>query len=153
MDIGRELTNFLGERRNLIDAITREFRAGTPAKEIARAVGPAFSRDQVTQYLAAIALHDAARKAFQEAGLAHAVSVSVTGIEAPREARIVLAADPAETPDFDKLPERMRGALHDYHITLDLPAGEHDEEATTAVIDELLLDTEPIRLVKQKPRT
>ena len=152
MDISRELTNFLGERRILIDAITREFRAGTPAKEIAREVSPAFSRDQVTQYLAAIALHDTARKAFKEAGLADAVSVSVTGIEAPREARIYLAADPTDTPDFDSLPERIRGALRDYHITLDLPAGEHDEEATTALIDELLFDTEPIKLVKQKPR-
>jgi hypothetical protein len=34
MDIKTELDNFLGERRNLVEAIAREFRAGTPAKAL-----------------------------------------------------------------------------------------------------------------------
>ncbi|CAM5245062.1 hypothetical protein SCYAM73S_06924 [Streptomyces cyaneofuscatus] len=48
MDIKTELDNFLGKKRALVDAITREFRSGTPAKAIARTVSPAFSRDQAT---------------------------------------------------------------------------------------------------------
>ncbi|MFF2618531.1 hypothetical protein [Kitasatospora sp. NPDC058046] len=151
MDIRTELGNFLGEKRALVDAITREFRAGTPAKAIARAVSPAFSRDQVTQYLAAVALHDTARTALKEAGLA-LVGVRVTGIDAPREALLDIAAEPAETPDYEDLPSRIRSALRDFHITLDLPAGEHDE-TTDDLIDSLLLEGEPVRLVKLKPRT
>lgn len=98
MDIRTELDNFLGEKRALVDAIAREFRAGTPAKEIARTVAPAFSRDQVTQYLSAVALADKARKALDEAGLAFAADVLVSGIDTPREARLIPAADPEETP-------------------------------------------------------
>ncbi|MEU6355964.1 hypothetical protein ABZ896_42750 [Streptomyces sp. NPDC047072] len=152
MDIRTELDNFLGEQRALVDAITREFRSGTPAKAIARSVAPAFSRDQVTQYLAAITLHDTARKALKEAGL-ELVDVHVTGIDAPREARLVIAADPAETSDYASLPDRIRAALRDFLITLDLPrTGEHDE-ITDDLIDGFLLDGEPVRLVKLKPRT
>jgi hypothetical protein len=152
MDIRTELDNFLGEKRALVDAITREFRGGTPAKAIARSVGAAFSRDQVTQYLAAIALHDTARKALREAGLELA-DVGVTGIDAPREARLTIAADRAETPDYATLPSRIRAALRDFHVTLDLPqVGEHDE-ITDDLIDEFLLDGEPVRLVKLQPRT
>ncbi|KNE83301.1 hypothetical protein AB0B04_19040 [Streptomyces xinghaiensis] len=151
MDIRTEVENFLGEKHALVDAITREFRAGTAAKAIARTVAPAFSRDQVTQYLAAIALHDAARKALRESGLELA-EVSVTGIDAPREAHLRIAADPAETSDYVALPNRIRAALRDSLITLSLPHGEHDE-ITDELIDELLLDGEPVRLVKLKPRT
>ena len=151
MDIRTELGNFLGEKRALIDAITREFRAGTPAKAIAREVTSAFSRDQVTQYLAAVALHDTARKALREAGL-ELVDVSVTGIDAPREARLTLAADPAVTDDYEGFASRIRAALRDFHITLDLPQGEHDE-VTDDLIDRHLLDGEPVRLIKLKPRT
>ncbi|MFF9150420.1 hypothetical protein ACF1BN_36815 [Streptomyces sp. NPDC014861] len=154
MDIRTELDNFLGEKRALIDAITREFRAGTPAKEIARTVAPAFSRDQVTQYLSAIALADKARKALKEANLAFAADVSVTGIDAPREARLIPAADPQETPDYPSLPARIRDALRDFHITLGLlQTGEHDEDTSDAEIDEFFLDGQPVRLIKLKPRT
>ncbi|MFD7161107.1 hypothetical protein ACFV9C_41440 [Kribbella sp. NPDC059898] len=151
MDIRIELDNFLGERRLLVDAITREFRAGTPAKAVARAVAPAFSRDQVTQYLAAVALQDSARKALREAGITWA-DVSVTGIDAPREARLRIAANPTENPDFTSLPAQIRAALRDFHIGLDLPQGEHDD-ITDELVDDLLLNDEPARLVKLKPRS
>ncbi|GGV50611.1 hypothetical protein [Streptomyces spectabilis] len=156
MDIEVELENYLGEKRALIDAITREFRDGTPAKAIAVRVAGAFSRDQVTQYLSAVALHDSARKALQEADLAHAFDVRVTGIDAPREARIQVAADLAETPDYADLASRARAAFRDFHLTLDvtkdLPRGE-DDRITDAFLDEMLLDGEPVRLVKATPRT
>ncbi|GAA0432100.1 hypothetical protein [Streptomyces luteireticuli] len=155
MDIRTELDNFLGEKRALVDAITREFRAGTPAKAIARSVAPAFSRDQVTQYLAAVALHDTARKALGEAGI-ELVDVRVTGIDAPREALVTIAADPAETPDYATLASRVRTALRDFHLTLDIPQdfprGE-DDRITDELIDEVLLDGEPMRLIKLRPRT
>lgn len=151
MDIRIELSNFLGEKRALVDAITREFRRGTPAKTIARSVSPAFSRDQVTQYLAAVALHDSARTALKEAGL-ELVDVRVTGIDAPREALLIVAADPTETPNYEDLPSRIRYALRDFHITLDLPQGEHDE-ITDDLIDSILLEGDPVRLVKLKPRS
>ncbi|MGW6202212.1 hypothetical protein ACWF9B_00945 [Streptomyces sp. NPDC055089] len=154
MDIRTELDNFLNEKRALVDAMAREFRGGTPAKEIARSVSTAFSRDQVTQYLAAVALHDAARKALQETGLAFATDVSVTGIDAPREAHLVLAAEPLETDNFDSLPTRVREALRDFHIDLGLPqTGEHDDDISDAEIDEFFLDAQSIRLVRLKPRT
>ncbi|MGZ2361486.1 hypothetical protein LRE75_33210 [Streptomyces sp. 372A] len=154
MDIRIELDNFLGEKRALVDAITREFRDGTPAKEIARMVAPAFSRDQVTQYLSAVALADKARKALEEAGLSFAAGVSVSGIDAPREVRLTPAADPAETPDYPSLPTRIRGALRDFQITLDLlQATKHDEDASDTEIDEFFLDGQPVRLIKLKPRT
>ncbi|CAM5244829.1 hypothetical protein ACFW6N_06775 [Streptomyces cyaneofuscatus] len=151
MDIKTELDNFLGKKRALVDAITREFRSGTPAKAIARTVSPAFSRDQVTQYLAAVALHDSARTALKEAGI-ELVEVRVTGIDAPREALLTVAADPAEMPDHEDLPSRIRSALRDFHITLDLPQGEHDE-ITDDLIDSFLLEGDAVRLVKLKPRT
>ena len=155
VNIGTELGNFLGEKRALVDAITREFRVGTPAKAIAREVAAAFSRDQVTQYLAAVALQDAARKALREAGLDGAVGVSVTGIDPPREAHLAIGADPSEVPGYADLPSRIRAALRDFHITLDLPQAdkaEHDV-ITDELIDKILLDGERVRLVKLKPRT
>ncbi|MFJ6730544.1 hypothetical protein ACIQPQ_37240 [Streptomyces sp. NPDC091281] len=79
--------------------------------------------------------------------------MGVTGIDAPREARLTIAADPAETPDYATLPSRIRAALRDFHLTLGLTqVGEHDE-ITDGLIDELLLDGEPVRLVKLQPRT
>ncbi|GAA0438259.1 hypothetical protein [Streptomyces luteireticuli] len=151
-DIRPELDNYLGAKGGLVDAMTNAFRSGAPAMAVWRSVAPAFSRDQVKQYLAAIALHDSARKALKETGLGAAADVSVTGIDAPREARLVIAADPDETPDYQALAGKIRAALRDFHITLDLPQSEH-EEITDALIDELLLDGEPVRLVKQQPRT
>jgi hypothetical protein len=142
--------NFLGERRLLVAAMTSASRKGVSAKEIARAVAPAFGRDQVLQFLAATALHDSARKALMEAGLDSVVDVSVTGIDAPREAHLHLSADPAEIPDFATLPQRIREALRHYLITLHLPKGGNDEVATEAV-DESLLDAEPVRLVRLEP--
>jgi hypothetical protein len=155
MDIRTELNNFLGGKRALVDAITREFRDGTPAKALARDVAAAFSRDQVTQYLAAVALHDAARKALREAGLDGAAGVSMTGIDPPREAHLAIGADPSEVPGFADLPTRIRAALRDFHVTLDLPQAdraEHDA-VTDEVVDKLLLDGEQVRLIKLKPRT
>ncbi len=155
VDIRTELGNFLGEKRALVDAITREFRAGTPAKAIARQVAAAFSRDQVTQYLATVALQDAARKALREAGLDGAAGVTVTGIDPPREAHLAIGADPSEVPGYADLPARIRAALRDFHITLDLPQAdraEHDP-VTDELIDRLLLDGEQVRLVKLRPRT
>lgn len=155
VDIRAELGNFLGEKRALVDAIAGEFRAGTPAKALAREVAAAFSRDQVTQYLAAVALHDAARKALQEAGLYGAAGVSVTGIDPPREARLAIGADPSEVPGYAELPARIRAALREFQITLDLPQAdraEHDA-VTGEQIDKLLLAGEQVRLIKLKPRT
>lgn len=42
--------------------------------------------------------HDDARAALKETGLDSVASTFVTGIEAPREARLTPGADPAETP-------------------------------------------------------
>jgi hypothetical protein len=155
VDIRSELGIFLGEKRALVDAITREFRVGTPAKAIAREVVAAFSRDQVTQYLAAVALHDAARKALREAGLDGAVGVSVTGIDPPREAHLAIGADPAEVPGYADLPARIRDALNAFHITLELPQAARavHNAVTDELIDKLLLNGERVRLVKLKPRT
>ncbi|MFC9730828.1 hypothetical protein ACFWGM_34220 [Streptomyces roseolus] len=108
----------------------------------------------MTQYLSAVALADKTRKALQEAGLTIAADVSVTGIDAPREARLIPAADPDETPDYACLPARIRDALRPFHITLGLlQTGEHDEDTSDAEIDELFLDGQPVRLIKLKPRT
>ncbi|MFF0105031.1 hypothetical protein [Streptomyces hirsutus] len=65
---------------------------------------------------------------------------------------MTIAGDPAETPDYGSLPNRIRAALRDFHVTLDLPQGEHDD-LTDDLIDRLLLDGEPVRLIKLKPRT
>ena len=151
-NIQLDLDNYLGGRRTLINTMTRKFRSGVPAMEVWRLVASAFSRDQVKQYLASVALHDAARKALTKAGLGASVDVSLTGIDAPREARVTIAADPEQTPDYRALPSRVRAALRDFHITLDLPQGEHDE-VTDDLIDELFLDAEPVRLVRLKPLT
>jgi hypothetical protein len=154
VDIGTELGNFLGEKRALVDAITREFHAGTPAKAIAREVAAAFSRDQVTQYLAAVSLQDTAREALREGGLDGAVGVSVTGIDPPREAHLTIGADPSEISGDADLPTRIRAALRDFHITLDLrqaDRAEHDV-VTADLIDKLLLGGEPVRLIKLRPR-
>ncbi|MER5890322.1 hypothetical protein ABT160_41395 [Streptomyces sp. NPDC001941] len=151
MDIRTELDNFLGEKRTLVDAITREFRAGTSANEVARQAAQAFGRDQVKQYLAAVALHDTARKALSANDL-QLVDVYVTGIEAPRETRLILAADPVETDSYASLPRRIRLALRDYHLTLDLPHATHGEN-TDARIDALLLEGQAVRVVRLNPRT
>ncbi|MET9777669.1 hypothetical protein ABZ023_26000 [Streptomyces sp. NPDC006367] len=147
MDLDTALNNFLGERELLIRGIAREYRKGTPAQKIAERVQRAFGRDQVLEYLRAIKMQDAARKALAEAGLEWSADVSVFGIDAPREAWIHLAADPAETPDFQHLPGRIRDALAPYHLTLAPPA---DEEGD---VDERLFNTERVRLVKVRPRS
>ncbi|WP_105975689.1 hypothetical protein [Streptomyces geranii] len=156
-NIGPELDNYVGAKRALVDTMTRAFRSGVPAMAVWRSVATAFSRDQVKEYLAAIALMDSARKAVEEAGLAASVDVSATGIDAPREARLTISADPAETPDYPELPGKIRDALRDFHITLtkDFPRDEDNEsdDLTDSLIDELLLDGEQVRLVKLKPRT
>lgn len=87
-----------------------------------------------------------------KAGLEASVDVSLTGIDAPREARVIIAADPEQTPDYRALPNKVRSALRDFHITLDLPQGEHDE-ITDDLVDELFLEAELVRLVRLKPLT
>ena len=150
------LKTFLGEKQLLLEALTRAHREGTEAKRLARLLAPAFGRDQVQQYLAAIRLHDSARRALSEAGLGAHLDVYVTGIESPREARLCLAADPAETPHHADLPRKIRAALRDFHLTLDVtrdfPRGE-DDRITDSFVDEVLLDGEPVRLVKAQPLT
>jgi hypothetical protein len=141
--------NFLGERRQLIDEMTRASRAGMAAKEIARLVAPAFGRDQVLQFLAAVALRDSAHKALAEADLDSVVDTSVTGIDPPREARLLLSADPDETPDHALLPDRVRAALRDFHITM---APARDGGHPHADPDDLLRDGQPVRLVRIEPR-
>ncbi|MCX5215710.1 hypothetical protein OG689_41885 [Kitasatospora sp. NBC_00240] len=148
-EIRAERANFLGAKRALVDAITREARSGTSAKEIARQAAPAFGRDQVLQYVAAVALHDVARKALLEAGLDSAVDISVTGMDTPREARLRLYVDPGETADYAQLPERIRAALRDFQITL-APARDGSDPA--AEPDDLLRDGEAARLIPLKPR-
>ncbi|MFJ3799972.1 hypothetical protein ACIPSJ_27285 [Streptomyces sp. NPDC090088] len=142
--------NFLGERRLLVDAIAGAWREGTSAKEIARTVAPAFGRDQVLQFLAAVALHDSARKALAEAGLDGVTEVTVTGVDAPREARLCISADPSEVTDFDSLPQRIRAALHDFQITL-APTRDSDDPAASP--DDLILDGQAVRLVRTEPRS
>lgn len=160
MDIRTELhtglDNFIASRNALIDIITREFRNGTSARALANSVTPAFSRDQVVQYLGAIALHDSARSALKRAGLDAAVDTHVTGINAPREANLNIAVDPAETPDYADLPGRIRAALRDSHLTLALTHGFPTKEGpgiTDDFIDEVLLDGDPVRIVKAMPAT
>lgn len=151
-----ELDNFLSSKNAVIDTITREFRDGTSARALANSVAQAFSRDQVVQYLGAVALHDSARSALKRADLGAAADTSVTGIDAPREARLNIAVDPAETPDYADLPGRIRAALRDSHLTLALAHGfptDKDARITDDFIDEVLLDGEPVRIVKATPAT
>ncbi|MCL3999047.1 hypothetical protein [Streptomyces lavenduligriseus] len=151
-----ELDNFIASRNAVINTITREFRGGTSARALANSVTQAFSRDQVVQYLGAVALHDSARSALKRAGLDAVADTRVTGIDAPREARLNIAVDPAETPDYADLPGRIRAALRDSHLTLALTHGfptEEDTRITDDFIDEVLLDGEPVRIVKAKPAT
>jgi hypothetical protein len=94
---------------------------------------------------------DIGTQAPKEAAL-DVVDVWVTGIDAPREARLPLAGTCRDS-SHATLPNRIRAALRDFHLTLDLPqVGEHDEIAD-ALIDGSLLDGQPVRLVKLKPRT
>ena len=160
-DLRSARDNLLGEKNHLVHMMAHASRHDLSAKEIARLVAPVFGRDQVLQYLAAVALYDAAGKALVEAGLDAFVDVSVTGIDAPREARLNLVADPAQTPDFATLPGRIRDALRDFLITLDVtqgyPRGEdypkgEDERIIASFVDEVLLDDEPVRLVRIEPR-
>ncbi|MFF5265008.1 hypothetical protein ACFY4C_39330 [Actinomadura viridis] len=148
-DLRTELANYLGEKRLLVEAITREFRAGVSANAIARQVSAAFGRDQVKQYLAAVALRDSAANALAEAGLDSVASAAVTGIDAPREAHLTVYADPSEIDDVTSLPTRIRDALRPFHITL-AHAASNDPDTE---LDTLLLDGEPVRLVRLKPRT
>ncbi|MET9778949.1 hypothetical protein ABZ023_32650 [Streptomyces sp. NPDC006367] len=155
-ELRTELDNFTASRNALIDILTREFRSGTSARALANSVSPAFSRDQVVQYLGAVALHDSARSALKRAGLNAAADTRVTGIDAPREATLNIVVDPAETPDYADLPGRIRAALRDSHLTLaltrDFPTDE-DTQITDDFIDEVLLDGEPVRIVKATPAT
>ncbi|WP_420879189.1 hypothetical protein [Rhodococcus sp. (in: high G+C Gram-positive bacteria)] len=154
MDISTELSNYLAEKSRLVEAATREFRSGTSAAEIARALAPAFSRDMVTSYLSAVARADSACTALTETGLNAVASVHMSGIDAPRESTIVVGADPAEVDDPDRLPHRVREALAPFHLTLALPRGEGPDEGESvdAAVDRLLLEGEPVPIVRAIPR-
>ncbi|MEU8779592.1 hypothetical protein [Streptomyces sp. NPDC048606] len=151
-----ELGNYTSSRNALIEIITRQFRGGTSARALAHSVAPAFSRDQVVQYLGAVALHDSAHSALKAADLGAAVDTCVSGIDSPREARLNIAVDPAETPGYTGLPDRIRAALRDSHLTLTLthnfPKGE-DTEIADDFVDEMLLDGGLVRIVKAAPAT
>jgi hypothetical protein len=58
-----DLRNFLGERALLIESLTRVFRDGKPAKTGGPPGGIGLQPRPVTEYLAAVAISDAARKA------------------------------------------------------------------------------------------
>lgn len=150
MDIETELANFLGERQRLVDAITAEFRAGTSASAIARTVAPAFGRDVVKEYLAAVDRGDRTRTALAEAGLTGLVDVRVRGIDPPREATLAASVDPAEVEDAAGLPGRLRAALTPFHLSL-TPLGGDDTDA--GEVDRLLGDGEAVRVVRTRPRT
>ncbi|UUV32335.1 hypothetical protein NQK81_02455 [Amycolatopsis roodepoortensis] len=148
-----EVENFLGARRNVVEAITHDFlEEGCSARAVAAAASPAFGRDQVIEYLAAVALRQSAAKAIAEAGLASVADTGVSGIEAPREALVALSGNAEETADFAALPQRLRQALKEFAITVTVRAGEHDD-ITDDLVDSLLLDGEQVRLVKVEPRS
>lgn len=138
---------YLGERRALVDALTRASREGIAAAEVARLVAPALGRDRVLEYLAAVTLGDDARTALAEARLDDVLDVSVTGIDTPREARLRLSADPCEITDLERLPRRCRAVLRDFHIAL---APTHDDDPHAGP-DDLLRDGRPVRLVRLEP--
>ncbi|HEY3502029.1 MAG TPA: hypothetical protein VGN37_04455 [Actinocatenispora sp.] len=92
------------------------------------------------------------RHSVAEAGLDYAVDVSVTGIDPPRQARLIVSADPSEIPDHPTLARRIRDALRDCHIALALPDNDPDT-ASAAQVDERLLDAEPVRLARLLPRS
>lgn len=153
MDIETELANFLGEKRALVDAITRELRAGTSANAVAREVARAFGRDQVKEFAAALRMHDTAQAALAEAGIDGA-DIRPPGIDPPRETRLNLVADPSED-GYETLPARIRAALREYHITLGLTRDDENEhgDSSQETVDEILLEGERVRLVPLKPRT
>ncbi|WP_329046725.1 hypothetical protein [Streptomyces sp. NBC_01422] len=155
-ELRTELDNFTSSKNALIDAITARFRGGASARMLASSVASAFSRDQVMQYLGAVALHDSAHNALARAGLDTAVETRVAGIDSPREASLSIAVDPVETPDYTALPGRVRAALRDSHLTLALtrnfPTGE-DPRITDDFIDLVLLDGDPVRIIKATPAT
>lgn len=150
-DLSQVYANFMGERRRLVDAIAGEYRAGASAASIAHRVSPAFGRDVVTEFCAEIRLYDSARKAMDEAGLRGQVSLTPPAIDAPREVRVNLAADPADlSPDaYAALPDRIRAALRDFQITL-APTADTDDGGP---VDATLLDGDAARLVRLAPRT
>ncbi|MFE5325491.1 hypothetical protein ACFRCG_03595 [Embleya sp. NPDC056575] len=151
-DIAPGLDNYHGARRALVDAVTAAFRSGTPAPDVARSVAPALGRDRVEEYLAAVAVHDAARRALDEAGLGFAADVSVSGMDAPREARLVVVVDPGDAPDHDMLVRRVRRALRDRHIAVEHPRGARGDAIDDTFIDEALVNGETMCLVEVRPR-
>lgn len=104
------------------------------------------------EYLAAVAVHDAARKALDEAGLGFAADVSVSGIDAPREARLVVVVDPEDAPDHDMLVRRVWLTLRDRHIAMDHPRGGYEDTTDDTFIDEALVNGETVCLVEVRPR-
>lgn len=142
-----ERDNYLGQKRALVDAIRRAALAGTPSAQIESATAPAFSRDQVRQFVAAIRFREAARRILAEAGLAEAVDLRVTGFEPPREVRLNLAADPGDYPGYEKLPDRIRDAFRNF-ATLELIPGHHADDEK---VDDLLRDGEQVRLARRNP--
>lgn len=145
LNLAVEVGNYLGEKRALISAIKRAALAGKPSARIESAAAPAFSRDQVRQFVAAVRFCEAARKILKEAGLGDAADLRVTGFDPPREVRLNLCADPDED-GYETLPDRVREAFRNF-ATLELIPRHHDDSEK---IDDLLRDGEPVRLTRQK---
>ena len=99
MDIAIELENFHAAKIELVRLMTDEFRRGTSAAEVARALSSAFSRDVVTQYLGTIDRFDRATTALAENDLDGIAGAWYTGIAAPRETRLALSIGPEEVAD------------------------------------------------------
>ncbi len=137
------LTNFLGEKRLLVEEITTEYRSGVAAAAIAGRVSAAFEREQVIQYLTAVKIRDVADAGLREACLSAVARCWVTGIDPPREARLALSADPGEHTGYDLLPAAVEAALRRVGLTLTAAAGES--------ANDLLRDGESVRVVPADP--
>ncbi|WP_413812727.1 hypothetical protein [Streptomyces sp. OE57] len=147
MDPDAQLRDDPGGEGQLPTGIKREIRNRTPAKQIAEGGQQTFGRDRVLDYLLAVKLPASARKALTVAGPGWAAHVALSGIETPREARIHLSVEPAETPGLDDLPLCAREALAPFLTTLAFSVGGH------GAVGERLLNTGAVRLTKARPRT
>ncbi|MFZ2529761.1 MAG: hypothetical protein WAX14_19235 [Rhodococcus sp. (in: high G+C Gram-positive bacteria)] len=155
MDIAIELENFHAAKIELVRLMTDEFRRGTSAAEVARALSSAFSRDVVTQYLGTVDRFDRATTALAENDLDGIAGAWYTGIAAPRETRLALSIGPEEVADHEGVPDRIRNALAPFHLTL-APTSEGPAaagESTGDAVDRLLLDGDAVQIVRATPRT
>ncbi|MER5738898.1 hypothetical protein ABT117_24880 [Streptomyces sp. NPDC002262] len=140
-----ELAGFLDARQALLEGITRAFRDGASAQKIAERLQGVFGRDQVYDYLGVVRDHDKAHRALTEAGLAAAVRMTISGIDAPRRVWMQLSAHPSPQDGLPGLCAQVREALAPFHLDLAAPAGGDVEAA--------FHKAEPVMLVKVKARS